>query len=262
METENGFDATDSARGAYNTVVIAPFGRIDEDGFRLKLFGGYGAWSYDTKRVYCPLSHEEKKQAVGADLTAECNAIANRELSPEERDSISASIKPFGLKLEGDELFLVQTHQVARYELEALPGYQITLGAVVLKGYLGPAMEMRTVLPPDSEKVLAGSYWGAKSVIESWMRLGSASWLSADASYFTGSEAFSAAMRLGYQPLSWLTLGPEASAFGDREEDSARAGGFLRFNIGKVETTVSGGVSANYDGEMSPYGSVGMYMKF
>ena len=262
METQNGFDATDSVRGAYSTAVIAPFGRIDEDGFRLKLFGGYGAWSYDSKRVYCPLSHEEKKQAVGADLTAACNALADPALTPEGRDSIKARVNPFGLQIEGDQLYLVQTHQAARYDLEALPGYQMTLGAVVLKGYLGPAMEMRTILPPAPGKTLTGNYWGAKSIVESWIQLGSASWLSADASYFTGTDAYSGAMRLGYQPFSWLTLGPEASAFGDREDDCGRAGGFFRFNIGKVETTLSGGVSANYDGEMTPYGSVGMYMKF
>jgi hypothetical protein len=36
----------------------------------------------------------------------------------------------------------------------------------------------------------------------------------------------------------------------------------MRFTIGKVETTLSGGVSADYDGAMSPYGSAGVYMKF
>ncbi len=262
VETANGFDVTGSSWSVYSTAILSPFGPADADGVRLKLYGSYGTWSYDTKRVYCALSPEEKKRAAGIDLSAACDDLTNGQLSSEDRDHIARTAAPFGLQLDGDQLYLLQQHQVGRYELAALPGYQASFGRATLKAYLGPALETRTIMPPDAEKALPGTSWGAKSVVESWMTLSPSAWLSADGSYFTGTEAYSAAMRLGYRPLSWLTLGPEMAAFGDREDDSARTGGFLRFNIGKTETTLSGGVSADYDGDMSPYGSVGMYVKF
>lgn len=262
VETSNGFDASGSAWSAYSTVVLAPLGPLHEDGMRLKLFGSYGAYSYDRKRVYCAMSAEEKKQAAGANFTALCNDIANRPLSDDEKRDIAETIAPFGLHLEGDQIYHLQTHQATRYDIAVMPGYQLSLGATALKAYLGPAMETRSILPADPGKMLNGAFWGAKGALETWTALGEALWLTADTSYFTGTEAYAASTRLGYEPLSWLALGPEVSAFGDAEDESARAGGFLRFTFGKMETTLSGGVSADYEGGTSTYGSASLYVKF
>jgi hypothetical protein len=46
------------------------------------------------------------------------------------------------------------------------------------------------------------------------------------------------------------------------EDDSTRAGGFLRLNIGQMEATISGGMSADYIGTTDAYGSAGVYMRF
>jgi len=262
VETSNGFDMTGKSWSAYSAAVISPAGPLHHDGLRLKLLGSFGAYAYDTKRVYCALSAEEKKKATGTNFSRLCNDLANRPLTPEERDEVVETIAPFGLQLEGDQIFHVQPHQIMHYDLAIMPGYQVSWRAVTLKAYLGPAMETRSITPADSEKLLAGTYWGAKTGLETWIGLGSAFWLAADTSYFTGTEAYSASLRFGYKPLSWLTLGPEIAAFGDAEDESARAGGFLRFQLGKVETTVSGGVSADYQGGTSPYGSAGFYLKF
>ena len=94
------------------------------------------------------------------------------------------------------------------------------------------------------------------------MALGDSLWLTADSSYFTGTDAYSAVLRIGYEATSWLTLGPEAATFGDKDDESTRAGGFLRFTIGGMETTLSGGISADYDGTSSLYGQAGVYKKF
>jgi hypothetical protein len=261
VETSSGGDVTDTAWSAYSAAVIAPFGPLHRDGFRVKLHGGASAWSYDTKRVYCAMSAEEKKQATGANFSKLCNDIANRPLTA-ERDEAAATIAPFGLTLEGDQIYQQRAHKVMRYDIAIMPGYQVGWSALTLKAYLGPAMETRIVGPADPEKVLDGAYWGAKTVLEAWLALGDALWLSADASYFTGTQAYSLSLRPGYRPLDWLALGPEAAVFGDEENDSARAGGFLRFTIGKLEATVSGGVSGNYDGGAGIYGSAGVYTKF
>ena len=103
---------------------------------------------------------------------------------------------------------------------------------------------------------------GAKTGLEGWLALSEAFWLGADSGYFTGTQSYSASMRLGYQPLTWLALGPEVAAFGDMDDDSARAGGFLRLTIGATEATLAGGISSDYLGMTSAYGSAGLYTKF
>jgi hypothetical protein len=262
VETSSGVDVTDTAWGAYSAAVIAPFGPLHRDGFRVKLHGGASAWSYNTKRVYCAMSAEEKKQATGANFSKLCNDIANRPLTAEERNETAATIAPFGLTLEGDQIYQQRAHKVMRYDIAVMPGFQVSWSALTLKAYLGPAMETRIIGPADPEKALDGASWGAKTVLEGWLALGDALWLTADASYFTGTRGYSLSLRPGYQPLDWLALGPEAAVFGDEENDSARAGGFLRFTIGKMEATLSGGVSGNYDGGAGIYGSAGVYTKF
>ena len=188
--------------------------------------------------------------------------LADRALTPDEQAAINRSIKPSGLQIDGEQFYLTKAHQAQRFEVAVMPGFQAGWRALVVKGYLGPAMDSRTVLPGDVDKALSGVVWGAKGAVETWMRLSDAFWISADGGYFTGSERYSAMLRVGYQPFDWLTVGPELAAFGDVDDDSARAGGFVRLTIGKVETTLSGGFSAEYDGTTAAYGSAGIYTKF
>jgi hypothetical protein len=264
METSTGVDMTGNSQSAYSSVVIAPLGPLDRDGLRIKLYGSYGAWSYDRQDSisYCLRSPEERVALTGVDFSRLCHLNANERLSEAEAEAISLEVAPYGLKLKGDQLYKVQTHKVERIELAALPGYQMNWPGAALKAYLGPALETRTITPDDPDKTLSGTAWGARTGLESWIALGGASWLAADAGYFTGTQAYNASMRLGYQALGWLTLGPEVAAFGDVEDDSTRAGGFLRLTIGEMEATISGGMSADYVGTTGAYGSAGIYMKF
>jgi hypothetical protein len=262
IETSNGIDATSAALSAYSSAVIAPFGPLHQDGLRLKLYGSYGSWSYSSKRVFCALSPEEMKKLAGVNLRDQCNALANRVLTPQERKTISDSVAPFGLQVEGDSLYFNEGHRVIRYDAAVMPGWQASGQDFALKAYLGPAMETRQNTFFDADKTLNGMYWGAKTAIEGWVELGDSLWLTADSSYFTGTQAYSAALRIGYRATSWLTVGPEAAAFGDEDDDSTRAGGFLSFTLGGVETTLSGGISADYDGTRSPYGQAGVYKRF
>lgn len=261
-EISNGFDVTGTSWSAYGTAVFAPFGPLTDDGLRLKLYGSYGTWSYDTRRVYCPLTRAEKKKLTGVSLDAECDALANRQLSADERKTVSQKIAPFGLQLDGDQMYHVARHDVTRYDIAVMPGFHVSWPDLALKAYLGPAMETRTNTAFDAEKVLDGSYWGAKTAIESWMAISSSFWLTVDGTYFTATDGYTASLRFGYQPLSWLTLGPEMAAFGDKDDESARAGGFLRFTLGRIETTFSGGMSSDYGGTTSAYGQAGVYTRF
>lgn len=259
IETSSGFDATATSWGAYSSAVIAPLGPLDSDGLRLKLYGSYGMWSYDTKRV-CAGSPQELQALIGVSLSVDCRAVGN--LNAQEREALSRAVAPYGLHLEGDRLYLTRTHTVTRFDVAAMPGWQASGSGIALKAYFGPAMETRQIMPLDSANALSGTFWGAKTAIESWMALGEHAWLTVDGSYFTGTHSYTGALRLGLEAASWLTLGPEAAAFGDELASSARAGGFVRLTIGKTEATVSGGISADYDGTMSPYGQAGVYVRF
>jgi len=266
-DISSGFDASSRSWSAYSTAILSPLGPLHQDGLRLKLTGSYSAWSYDAKRTlpYCMMSKAEREQATGTNFAQLCDENADRALSEEEKAAINRSIKPYGLQFDGENMVSTTPHEVQRYDAAIMPGHQSSWGAVVVKAYLGPAMEQRTVLPADPLKASglpSGISWGARGNIETWMRLSDAFWISADGSYFTGTDRYSSMLRLGYQPFDWLTLGPELTALGDREDDSARAGGFLRLTLGKTEATLSAGMSAEYDGTTAAYGSAAIYTRF
>lgn len=264
IETSNGGDLTDTAWSGYSAMVIAPFGPLDQDGFRLKLFGSASAWSYERKDQYdyCKKSSEQRKKETGTNFSDTCNRVVNGLINEDERKHINNSLRPHQMHLEGDQIYRERMHQVTRYDFAVMPGYQASWNALTVKAYLGPAMETRNILPADPDKLLSGASWGAKTALEGWLALGENLWLTADASYFTGTRGYSMTLRPGYQVLDWLALGPEAAAFGDAEDDSARAGGFLRATIGKAEATFSAGFSSDYDGGAGIYGSAGVYTKF
>ena len=258
----SGFDASGRSWSAYSTAVLSPLGPLHQDGLRLRLTGSYSAWSYDTKSVYCSMSSQQRKRETGSNFDELCNDIADRALTAQEQAAINKSIKPYGLHTDGEQIYLSRAHEARRYDVAVMPGLQTSWRAAIVKAYIGPAVESRSILPADPRKAISGMSWGAKGAVEGWMRLGEAFWISGDGGYFSGTETYSGLLRLGYEPLDWLTVGPELAVFGDAEDDSTRAGGFLRLTIGKVETTLSGGVSAEYDGTMAAYGAAGVYTKF
>ncbi len=262
VEFSNGFDATGNAWSAYASAVIAVSGRLDHDGWRVKLSGLYGSYAYDTRATYCQLSAEEKKQLTGTNFSDLCNDIANAPPQGAERDHVTEIISPYGLRLEGDQIVAITPHQATRYQLGAAPGYQATFGLLIVKAYLGVAYEQQTVMPADPTKVIQGGYWGAQGAIEAWLPLGDSAWLSADGSYFTGTSSYSAAMKLGYRAMPWLTVGPELASYGDEDDVSGRAGGFLRFDISGMETTLAGGISGTYKGDPDAFGSANIFVRF
>lgn len=261
-ELSNGFDKTASGWSGYSTAVIALEGPLHTDGWRLKLSGGYGSYHYKTRSAYCPLSAEEKKQRTGTNLTAICNDIANHPPQGQKRADLEAYLSPFGLELQGDQIYVAGPHLGSTYYAGVAPGYQITLGTLILKGYLGPGYEAHDVTPADASKPLSGGYWGAQAGIEAWLPLGEDAWVSTYASYFTGTSSHAASMMLGYKALPWLSLGPEIAAFGNEDDHSARAGGFVRVDALGMETTLSAGLSGAYKEDPSAYGSASIYMKF
>jgi hypothetical protein len=261
-EFSNGFDTTGKDWAAYASAVVALSGPIDQDGWRLKIAGLYGTYGYETRSAYCQLSAEEKKQLTGTNFSDICNSIANNPPQGPDRADLNQFLSSFGLSLREDQIEAVTPHQVVHYYGGIAPGYQKTLGLLILKAYLGLAFEEQTVTPPDPSKSLQGHYWGAQSWIEAWLPLGDDGWISADCSYFTGTSSYSAAVKLGYKPASWLTVGPELATYGDEDDVSGRAGAFFRFDTAGVETTLAGGVSGTYKDDPGAYGSANFFVRF
>ena len=261
-ELSNGFDKTANGWSGYSTAVVALDGPLQTDGWRLKLSGGYGSYHYKTRSAYCQLSAEEKKRQTGTDLGSICNDIANAPPQGQERSDLAAYLAPFGLELEGDQIYAARAHLGSYYEAGIAPGYQLTMGALILKGYLGLGYEAHDTTPPDASKRLTGGYWGAQAGVEAWLPLGEDGWMSAYGSYFTGTSSHSASVKLGYKALSWLSIGPEIATFGDDDDNSGRAGAFLRVDALGVETTLAAGLSGTYRDDPSAYGSASIYMKF
>jgi hypothetical protein len=264
VDFSNGVETTDSGSSAYGSAVIAPTGTLSDDGWRVKLFGSYTTFSYSRSEEYCKTAHDAKlhgrEPPGGASLLALCNALPD--MTSDERQTEQGNIAPLGYTINGDEIFYAHRHKGTRYELAITPGYQMTIGALILKGYAGLGFEDNQITPADPTKTLDGGVLGGKAGLESWITLSDSFWLSADASYFTATERYGASAHLGYKPASWLTFGPEIGTFGDKEANAARAGGFLRFKVWQAETTLSGGVTGTYEADRSPYGAASVYMKF
>ncbi len=158
---------------------------------------------------------------------------------------------------------LVDFARVAEvFQLEALIGWQLSAGPLTAKLFAGLAYEDQAVTPDDPQNAIAGAHYGAKVAIETWLDLSRRVWASADASYATTIEAYSGAAKLGLKPVGWLSLGPEAAAFGNREFDGHRLGAFARWHCAGCDLTVSGGLAGDYDDETGAYGALSFYSRF
>jgi Cellulose biosynthesis protein BcsS len=262
-EFSNGVDVTASAWSAYASAIIGLTGPLDRDGWRLKLFGAYARYSYDTRdSTICQKIHDVGHTDPSPVLDQICDSIANNPPQGADRDQIVAALKPYGLALEGDHIAAVIPHQATRTQLAVAPGYQARFGTLIVKSYLGLGFEQQQVTPEDPSNPLTGRAWGAQGWVEAWLPLGERFWMSADGCYFTGTSRYSADMKFAYVAADWLAFGPELAAFGDTEDTAGRAGAFLRVNAGGMETTLAGGLSGAYRADPGAYGSASLYLKF
>lgn len=258
----SGMDQSENAQTTYGSADIALTAKLNAQGWRLKLFGSHSQFQYSATQVYCALSAEEKKSSTGTNFTELCNDIANQTLDHDTRENIEADIAPFGLELNGDQVYFRKAYQGQRYELAVMPGYQFILGQLVVKGFAGVAYQHQAVFPADPRNSINGDFWGTKGAVEIWARLSDKAWVSADGAYFTPTASYSGSIQLGYELLSWLTIGPQFAAFGDMNSDSGRSGGFLRFDLMGTETTISAGLASDYGDNRSIYGAANMFVRF
>ena len=146
---------------------------------------------------------------------------------------------------------------------QLLAGYQWRRGEWIVKAYAGAGFEQHDLSPNDPANSVNGDEFGVMGQIELWRNLGETGWLSLDASYADVFRSYWTQLRLGRRMHKRISAGVEAGAQGNEEYDSGRAGGFLRYHLGRSELTLSGGLSGEYyANDFGGYAAVGLYRKF
>ncbi|MEJ2228009.1 MAG: cellulose biosynthesis protein BcsS [Alphaproteobacteria bacterium] len=294
VDFSSGGGLSDHSKSTYGTATIALGRPLDQDGWRMRLSGGYGVSLYNnsaTKR--CDTAAQDIFRKTGIQFSGYCQKLTEHTLPDSERRQLEDKLTSLGYKLTSeDKINKIRAVKMETYEAAIMPGYQITFGPLIVKAFAGLAYNggTATSLNPNWPAELRfDELWGARTALETWLTLSDTLWFSFDASYgvaFQNDQKndlvfhdYAANARLGFRALPWLTLGPEASTFGKHPDVDAsydalgdadlseackttRAGGFLRLRFHGTETTLSGGLSIDSDENKTTYGAASIYTKF
>ena len=261
VDFSNGMNGTTKGWAAYSSTTIGLFAPLHQDGWRFKLSGQYSHSSYSTHEGYICEKNESAEVQSNTTIRRICAKIrssGSEALSEENR----AFLHRYGFSVVNRNLVHTTQYLAERYHVGIAPGYRVMFDTLSLTAYLGLAYQNETVMPDDDTRSMVGGIWGAEGFAEVWWQPYDSVWISADGSYFTGTQSYSAELKFGYKPVSWLSLGPELAAFGDDDDASGRAGTFIRLNTEKVETTLSGGVAGAFRDDPGVYGAANFYFRF
>lgn len=154
---------------------------------------------------------------------------------------------------------------------DVLIGYHKQLGSVTIKIFGG--LSVTDHVPDPSEPFPAlqrGTEYGGKGVLEAWWNITDQAWASADLSFGSTHMDYGGRIRLGWRLWAELSVGLEGGSGGtaepDLEHDTARIGGFLRYEWPTGEVAISGGWAAegtwrDRDGP-APFGTVSLLTRF
>jgi hypothetical protein len=257
IEISGGNDAARGHASAYTSVVFGINNRLNEEGWRIFLHTDVSIFQYTAIKNY-----RQRDPDTGL-------------AKPTYYDQFSSAFR--GIKTEGD----------------ALAGYQLLWNHTWLKLYAGGTYQAQNItqlaafrmdgqafspadyiIPAgDPAAASTGIHWGGKVAGEMWMPLSANLWTSTGVSVSTINRGYSASTRLAYKLPSWLTtkaaltLGPEASAAGDADYTTLRAGAFAQIGVLDTEITLSGGSSCGgvtgHSGDLSGgYAALGVYRRF
>lgn len=146
-EVSGGVDAGRDQWLAYSGMTVAPWSsNIYSDGWRLRVGGGYGEYSYDRGVA--------DSSGCGTLQTAACQ-------------------------------YHSEHYRVDHSYAEALIGYYLRLGQLTAKAFGGASMSSEEHARPDPKSKSDGTEYGAKGVLELWLNVGDDAWTSLDFSYAT-----------------------------------------------------------------------------
>lgn len=193
----------------YSGATLSPFGGLDENGWRLRVAGGYGQYQYSGRPRLTP--------------TAPLN-----------------------------------TYTATFHHMEIMVGYQLRIGALTGKAFVGLAMLDHAV--PDeiaTDLVARGEAYGAKAALELWLDVGEHAWLSLDSTFSGAHMSYSERVRLGWRLLPGMSVGLEGGVHGYALSDAGlrpeghddvrirpgmKAGAFARYQWASGEVSVAAGV--------------------
>jgi cellulose biosynthesis protein BcsS len=204
VETWSGGEVFRHVRSVYGGATVAPFGGVQEDGFRLRGVLGYADYGKGTMA--------------------------------------------FG---------------------DVLIGYHKQLGSVTGKIFGGLTVTDHVPDPGEPFAALRGTEHGGKGVLEAWWNITDQAWASADLSFGSTHMDYGGRIRAGWRLWPELSVGVEGGSGGTVEpdlRDTARIGGFLRYEWATGEVSVSGGWSAEgtwleRDGP-APFATVSLLTRF
>jgi hypothetical protein len=234
-EAWSGVDAASDQWLLYSGLTVAPLSRdIYSDGWRFRVGGGYGQYSYDglTPRPACG-------DATKNDACTENDRKARR-------------------------------YKVNHTYTEVLIGYYLRLGALTAKAFAGASMSNERHVIKDAENDNDGTDYGVKGVLELWLNMSDNTWTSLDLSYATARNESSSRWRLGWKFQPHISIGPELRydknvETGDGDWDG-RAGAFVRYDWTDGEVSLAGGVSSLVDRwdtvDVSAYGTLNVLFQF
>lgn len=145
---------------------------------------------------------------------------------------------------------------------DAMLGYQATLRALTVKAYLGWASITHEIGPLDPDNAVQGGRSGVKAALETWLAIGDAAFLQADAAWAQAFDTRTARLRAGLRLAPAWSTGIEVGYGSNAGYDAGRLGGFARFEWARGEVSVSGGVGADRTGETGGYGTIGVLWRF
>lgn len=145
---------------------------------------------------------------------------------------------------------------------DIMGGWRMRRGAWTAKAYAGIQYIEHSLSPDDPGNDVKGARWGAKGQLELWRNLGARHWFSLDASYATAFGDYWSLARAGRRLSPRWSLGLEGGGLGNEDYDAGRGGTFLRYHMGAMELTLSGGATGDYRGEdTSGYVTLGVYRR-
>jgi hypothetical protein len=231
-EIYGGVDAARDQWLMYSGITVAPpSADVYSNGWRLRVGGGYGQYSYEASAP--------DVSPCGTPVTAACR-------------------------------YHSRNFHVDHSYAEALVGYSLKLGNLTAKAFAGALMSSQQHSKPDPHKKTDGTEWGAKGALELWLDMGPQTWSSLDLSYATARDETAARWRAGWRIKPRVSIGPELRFDKNIEsgegEWNGRAGLFGRYEWPGGELSLAGGLAARVDGwsheDVSPFGTLNVLFQY
>jgi hypothetical protein len=146
---------------------------------------------------------------------------------------------------------------------EGLAGAQLTFGPVVLKAFAGLSADSEWDSTSAPATLTTTKRLSFKGVLEAWWTLTPDIYAQADLQWRAITDGAQGRLRLGQRlPVSGLSAGLEAGGSAGATYETAKGGGFVRYEFNDGEVSVSGGLGGERAHPHDPYATAGLLLRF